>query len=206
ADAGTLIIPVKSESLKASTIKISGIKLTLDRTVPEGALTAKVKGLAVVENYSLTDETMFTTDYAAKFVLANCVTPAPPETKGTAVFKIGETKYTVNGEEKTMDVAAYTKDGRTFLPVRFVANAVGVSDANILWDGATQKVTIFKGDRVVQMTIGSKVLMVNGVSVTMDVAPETVSGRTMLPIRFVAQALGADIQWNPETQEVTINF
>lgn len=215
-------IPVKSESIKASSLTVSGIKLTLDRTVPEGDLFVRVGGSAIIENSrsavgwvndataggssDAIDAGEFDVGSVAKVKLANVITAAPPEVTGAAVFKIGEAKYTVNGEEKTMDVAAYTKDGRTFLPVRFAANAVGVSDANILWDGATQKVTIFKGDRVVQMTIGSKVLVVNGVSINMDVAPETVSGRTMLPIRFLAQALGADIQWNPETQEVTINF
>lgn len=56
------------------------------------------------------------------------------------------------------------------------------------------------------MTIVSKVLLINGAAITMDVAPEIVSGRTMLPIRFPAQALGDDIKWNAETQEVTINF
>lgn len=92
------------------------------------------------------------------------------------------------------------------VPVRFAANAVGVSDANILWDGLSKKVTVIKGDRVVQMTIGSKVLLLNGAPITMDVAPEIKNGRTMLPVSWLGKVLGADIQWNPETQEVTINF
>jgi len=198
-------IPVKSESLKASTIKISGIKLTLDRTVPEGDLKVKIGGKSVVENYG-TDANEFRSDAAAEVVLAKCVTPAPGEQKGTAVFKIGEAKYTLNGAEVTMDAAPYIKDGRTMVPVRFAANAVGVADSNIIWDAASKKVTVIKGDRVVQMTIGSNVMLINGATITMDTAPEITNDRTMLPVRFLGQALGAEFVWDAAAQTVTVNF
>lgn len=200
-----LNIPIKAESIKASTIKVSGIKLTLDRTVPEGALTVKVGGYAVVENYGSGD-VQFRSDAATEVKLANCVTPAPGEQKGTAVFKIGDAKYTLNGKEVTMDAAPYIKDGRTMVPVRFAANAVGVADSNIIWDAAAKKVTVIKGDRVVQMTIGSKVMLINGAAITMDTAPEISNDRTMLPVRFLGQALGAEFVWDEATQTVTVNF
>lgn len=92
------------------------------------------------------------------------------------------------------------------VPVRFAANAVGVADSNIMWDAAAKKVTVIKGDRVVQMTIGSKVMLINGAAITMDAAPEIVNGRTMLPVRFLGQALGADFVWDPNAQTVTVNF
>lgn len=201
-DGNKVVIEIKSTSSKASTIKVSNIKYTVDRTVPVGPIELKIKG----EGVNKTAADFANATVAAKVVNANCVTPAPGETKGVAVFKINDPKYVLNGQEVKMDVAPYIKDGRTFLPVRFAANAVGVSDASIIWDGVARKVTVIKGDRVVQMTIGSNVLLLNGATITMDAAPEIVAGRTMLPIRFLAQALGADIQWNPETQEVTINF
>ena len=47
---------------------------------------------------------------------------------GTAVFTIGQTSYTLNGQSVTMDVAPYIKDSRTFLPLRYVADALGVPD------------------------------------------------------------------------------
>ncbi|MBC7326154.1 MAG: copper amine oxidase N-terminal domain-containing protein, partial [Moorella sp. (in: Bacteria)] len=58
----------------------------------------------------------------------------------------------------------------------------------------------------VQLTIGSNVLKVNGISLTMDVAPEIVNGRTMLPARFVAQALGASVGYDDANQTVTIEM
>ena len=105
-----------------------------------------------------------------------------------------------------MDVAPYIKNDRTFLPVRFVSNAVGVADDNILWNDATKTVTILKGDRTVQMTINSKIMKVNGADIAIDVAPEIKSDRTMLPIRALSTALGCEILWDDATRTVTINY
>jgi len=132
-------------------------------------------------------------------------TPAPGEQKTKVVFTINDTKYTVNGVEQTMDVAPYIKDDRTYVPVRYAAQAVGVTPENILY--ADGKVTLIKGDKVVQLTIGSNVMLINGTPITMDVVPEIVDpGRTMLPFRWLAQALGAKVDWNPDTQTVTMEL
>jgi len=213
ADDEKLTIKVKSTSTKPSTIEITNIELTLDRTVPEGEFKASIGGDAIVKNLkgdnANENKWKFDKGNVIKFVFANVITPAPGETRATTTFTIGDTNYTVveAGEavEYTMDVAPYIKDGRTFLPVRYVAYALGVSEDNILWDQASKKVTVFKGEfRTAQVAIGSKAMMVNGVSVDMDVAPEITDGRTMLPIRWMAKALGADIDWDPETREVTV--
>jgi hypothetical protein len=243
-----LVIPIDGESTKASTIKVSGIKYTVDRTVPEGGITVKVKGSAVNEVNHLarlkdyfgtvdksTDIGSTTTaiardtggvylegelaylldndmiwpqsQTAASVVNATVITPAPGEVKpGTAVFKIGDTKYTVGDKEETMDVAPYVKNNRTYLPIRYVGYALGVSASNILWDNANATATIIKGDRVVQVKIGSKVMLINGAAITMDVAPEIKDGRTMLPFRWIAQALGASVEWDEATQTVTVKL
>lgn len=204
-----LKIGIKSTSTKPSTIKISDIKLTLDRTVPEGEFKASIGGNAIVKNSGDDEDYYFkNTDYVVKFVFANVITPAPGETRATSIFTIGGTTYTVMEQnttvEKTMDVAPYLEGGRTFLPLRYVANALGVNDDNIIWDPVTKAVTIFKGDRIAQVTIGSKTMLVNGVTVNMDVAPEITDERTMLPIRWMGQALGATIDWDAEARSVTV--
>jgi hypothetical protein len=246
ADSGTddnmLSIPIDRKSTSASTIKVSGIKLVLDRTVPEGDVYVKVKGAAVSEvndNATIIDKLSLETDSgkytgyvtysgirifklsgsgtsdspfqifpttstAAKCVLAKVTTPAPGEQKATVVFKVGDTKFTVNGAEQTMDVAPYVKNGRTYIPVRYSAQAVGVAPENILFSGG--KVTLIKGDKVVQFTIGSNVMVINGVAMTMDVKAEITNGRTMLPFRYVAQALGAQVNWDPTEQTVTMTL
>ncbi len=239
-----LIIPIDNSSNDASTIVISDVKLTVDRTVAEGDIIAEISGPAVAQvndidaiNTDFTDADLDTknvfeidvdgtgvdfieldaranlaeegffpnNEVAAEVAIAKVATPAPGDITASASFQISSTTYTLNGVEMTMDVAPYIKGDRTYLPIRYVAYALGLNDSNILWDGVAQKVTLIKGDKVVQLTIGSNILLVNGASITMDVAPEIVSDRTMLPIRHVAEVLGADVGWDPVTQTVTIN-
>lgn len=194
-----LAMKIKSSSTKPSTIKVSGIKLTLDRTVPVGPLALKVKGNAINE----TNTYFPASDTAAKVTVANCVTPSPSQVKTTATFKVGEAKYTVNGQEQTMDAACYVENGRAFAPLRYVAYAAGVAPENILYSAG--KVTVMKGDKVVQLTIGSNVMVINGISVTMDVKAVVKNGRTMLPVRWLSQALGCKVDYDANTQTVTVS-
>ncbi|MFZ5652538.1 MAG: copper amine oxidase N-terminal domain-containing protein [Bacillota bacterium] len=207
ANKNAVTIPIQSTSTKASKIVLKNVKLNVDRTVVEGDLKLNVGGAAVLDDTlnGVTSKLFEPARNAAEVVVGAVVTPAPGETKANASFTIGSTTYKVAGVEQTMDVAPYIKDGRTYLPVRYVAQALGVVDSNILWDGANQTVTLLKGDKVVQLKIGSKAMIVNGVTITMDTAPEITSGRTMLPFRFIAQAMGASVAWDEATQTVTLN-
>ncbi|MDF9409541.1 copper amine oxidase N-terminal domain-containing protein [Pelotomaculum isophthalicicum JI] len=121
-------------------------------------------------------------------------------------FKIGEKSITTaSGTTITMDVAPYVKDGRTYTPVRYLAYALGVPESGVQWDEATQTVTIVKGDTVLKMSIGNTTMTKNGEIIVMDVAPELVDpGRTMLPARWVSEALGATVTWDEVTQQVVI--
>jgi hypothetical protein len=212
-------IPVDDTSSKVSKIKVSGIKVTLDRTVPEGDLIVKVGGGAIIENQKgakgfdgkgsadTVDAGEFDTGTVAKIKAGNVITPAPGEVTGVSTFKIGEAKFVLNGIEKTMDVAPYISGDRTFMPVRYVANACGVDDANIMWNAADSTVILIKGDRVVKLAIGSNTMLINGIAMSIDAAPEIKDpGRTMLPLRAIAQALGCVVTWDAATQTVTVTL
>lgn len=123
---------------------------------------------------------------------------------GTASFVIGSNEYITDGVAQFMDVAPYVRNGRTYIPVRYVVQALGVSHKNILWDDATQTVTLMKDDKVVQLSIGSNTLVVNGKKSIMDVPAEITKGRTMLPFRYVAQAFGATVNWDDMLNTLTI--
>lgn len=204
ANEGLVLIEVKSSSNKPSTIKISGLELTIDRTVPEGDILLKVGGSSLVENNI---DTLFpNVNWVTEVAVAKVITPAPENTKATTVFKIGDPKYTVNDVEKTTDVAPYIKEAWTYLPLRLAAKAVGISDENIIWNADNQSVTLINGGSSVRLVINSNVMIINGMPITMDAAPEVVDpGRTMLPLRAVAQALGCNVQWDATTQTVTVN-
>lgn len=122
----------------------------------------------------------------------------------SVVFKIGVPEYVVNGQTPgvQMDVAPFISDDRTFVPVRFLGNALGVSDENIAWDGPTQTATLM-GNTTLQMTIGQKKVVSDGQVKSIDVAPMLVNpGRTMLPARYVAEGLGYQVEWDSATQTV----
>jgi len=206
----TLEIPIKSESSTPSTITVTGLKASIDRTVPEGDFKIAISGLAINEtggeigNIKLA----FPQYEAQKVAVAKCVTPAPDEgTTGAAAgqFKIDSNIYQLNGVAKVMDVAPYIKSGRTYVPVRYLGYVLGVAEADVVWDEGSQKVTLTKGDNVVELTIGNTTVTVNGEAQTMDVAPEITNGRTMLPARYVAEGLGYEVGWDPGSRTVLIS-
>lgn len=123
-----------------------------------------------------------------------------------AVFTVGETKFDINGAENTMDVAPYVKDDRVYLPVRYFARATGITESDIIWSQGDQSIEIRKGGRVVKLKIGSNVMYVDNTPTLMDVAPEIVApGRTMLPLSWVAQALGFDVYWDSGAHKAYIS-
>ncbi|HHW67528.1 MAG TPA: hypothetical protein GXX16_07455 [Epulopiscium sp.] len=211
---GKITIEVKRESKTASTIVIKGLSVDIDRTLPEGSYALQIGGSAAIENAKgdkrdAADDFKFDVDVYEVDDFVKIVTPAPHKGEASGksvkvVFTVGSADYTVEGETVTADVAPYIKDGRTMLPVKYVAYALGIDPSNIKWDQATKTVTIL-GDRVVQVKIGSKDLVVNGAVLTMDTAAEVKDGRTFLPISWVASALNVPYSWDDATKTVTFN-
>lgn len=186
--------------LVGSIIEVREIFLTLDRSVPEGDITLEVSGSAIAETEGL----FSSTNNQLARVLARCVTPAQDAVKKKAVFTIGSNKYLIGGEEREMDVEPYIKDGRTYAPVRYLAYAAGLTEDSILWDGQKGVVTLLTGNRTIQFKVGEKSYLIQGIAISIDAAPEIVSGRTMLPYRFAAQALGLQAQWDEAARQVIV--
>lgn len=136
-----------------------------------------------------------TADLAGKLTVAKIIPPV-------AVFTVGETRFEINGAENTMDVAPYIKDDRVYLPLRYLAQAAGITESNIIWNQDQQGIEIKKEERAIKLKIGSNIMYINNAPTLMDVAPEIAApGRTMLPISWVAQALGFEVYWDSGTQK-----
>jgi N-acetylmuramoyl-L-alanine amidase len=88
------------------------------------------------------------------------------------------------------------------LPIRAIAEALG---ANVQWDDATQTATLTLGVKTVKVTIGQNSILVNGQPVAMDTAAAIKDGRTLLPVRAVGEAMGAQIGWDDQTKTVSVN-
>jgi len=108
---------------------------------------------------------------------------------------------TVDGVQLKTDQPPAMIQGRVMLPLRAIFEALG---ANVNWDSRSQTVTGIKGDTTVVLKMKSKTATINGQTVSLDVPAQILRGRTMVPVRFVSEALGQDVDWNSRKQTVTI--
>lgn len=106
----------------------------------------------------------------------------------------------VNGQTMSFDQPPIVRSGRVFVPLRGVFEQLG---ASVVY--ANGQINATGNGRTVSLTIGSTQATINGQSQILDVAPFLVGSRTLVPLRFIAQALGATVDWNDSTSTVTIN-
>ena len=124
---------------------------------------------------------------------------AAAETKVT--LTLGSRAATRNDTAVTLDAAPLSRGGRMMLPIRFVAEAFG---AAVGWDGDTATATVAAGDTVITVQIGAGQIFVNGNAVPLDTAAFIEGGRTYLPVRAIAGALGAAVEWDGATGTATL--
>lgn len=91
---------------------------------------------------------------------------------------------------------------RTIVPMRSIFEKLG---ATVEWEGTTRTITAKKGTVVIIMKIGVSSATVNGESINLDAPPLLYNNRTFVPLRFVSQALGNDVQWDEQTRTICIN-
>ncbi|MCK5743830.1 MAG: copper amine oxidase N-terminal domain-containing protein, partial [Caldisericia bacterium] len=114
----------------------------------------------------------------------------------TIELKIDNPVMLVDGEIVMLDTAPYISSAnRTLVPVRAISQAFG---AEVGWDKSARRVTVELEGIKLSMVIGQKTAVLNGEFVTIEQPPEIVNGRTMVPFRFIAESLGAEISWNGE--------
>jgi len=123
----------------------------------------------------------------------------------TTVYGSDEITVIVNGKQVISDVTAViSPSGSTMLPFRAIFNALEVSDESIKWNPNSNSIEVRSGNQYIFLLIGNAGALVNDRFVTLNAAPYIQSGRTLVPVRFVSEALGADVQWNKDTKTVTI--
>ncbi|MFP3390955.1 copper amine oxidase N-terminal domain-containing protein [Brevibacillus sp. SIMBA_040] len=105
----------------------------------------------------------------------------------------------VNGEE--LEAAPILHNGRTLVPFRSISEAL---KAEVNWNPADKSVTVTRGGVVVKLIIDNKIAYVNGKEKVLDIPATLVEGTTVVPSRFVSEALNAEVQWEPETGAVII--
>ena len=115
-------------------------------------------------------------------------------------------KLIINNKEIICDVAPQIINDRTMCPARYVAEILG---ATVSWDEFNNAVIINSSSSVnppqIQQNKNIVKLIINGKEITCDVAPQIISGRTMCPARYIAEALGAKVSWDEFNNAVIIN-
>ncbi|NPV93158.1 MAG: copper amine oxidase N-terminal domain-containing protein [Firmicutes bacterium] len=124
------------------------------------------------------------------------------------VLQVGNPSMTVDGAAKEIDpgqgTAPVIVDDRTFVPIRAIVETMG---GTMGWEAVEKKVTIDYQGTTVELWIGNEEAKINGQQKILEVVPfVSATGRTMLPLRFVIENLGAQVAWDGASKRITITY
>jgi parallel beta-helix repeat protein len=119
--------------------------------------------------------------------------------KDAIVLYVNSPDALSHGKKQRIDpdnpgVRAIVKDGSTLVPVRFVSEQLG---AEVKWDDKESRATIVNGKDTIQVAIHEKSMRVNESIKELEVPAQLIDGRTMVPLRAIAEALGRKVFWDP---------
>ena len=120
---------------------------------------------------------------------------------GTTVFA-EPIKVVINSQPLVVPINPIIQEGRTLVPLRAIFEALNVT---VEWDQSTKTVTGTRDGRIIKLQIDNKLASINGISVELDVPGRIVEGNTLVPVRFIAESLGANVKWDDITRTVLIN-
>lgn len=119
----------------------------------------------------------------------------------TAIMTVGQKSMTVNGSKVSLEVAPLLKGDATYIPIKYVLDAFGGAAS---WDNKAKKITVTRGNVVLELTVGKKDFLLNGSMKQASVAPIIVNGRTLVPLRLVSEQLGIEVKWEQKTKSITL--
>lgn len=116
---------------------------------------------------------------------------------GSIILYVGSPDALVNNKEIHIDenpaVVPFIENSRTLMPLRFVANTLGFT---VDWHETDRSITLKQSDIILEFALGSKIMKKNGATVEMETAAIAKNGRTLVPIFYVAQALGINVSYH----------
>lgn len=114
---------------------------------------------------------------------------------------VKEINIILNGTALSFSQPPYIEDGTTMVPMRAIFEALG---AEVNWNNSTKTITATKNGTKIVLTIDNKTALINGKSASLAKAPLIKEGSTMVPLRFVSESLGAKVDWDNTTKNITI--
>lgn len=185
---GVLELKVLKKSYNApARIDITGVKgYTLENVV--GGM-AKIK----INLNKVDDNTIYEADYVNVLGIGGI--------SNVTVFTIGSTSYSASGTQKEASAAPYVKNGYTMLPVRALAESLGLSSS---WDSQNKTATFTNSTKIAVVELGKNTMIVNGTPIGLSTPAELKNGVTMIELRGLASAFGVDIEWNGAQKTATV--
>ncbi len=108
---------------------------------------------------------------------------------------------TMNGLPISFDVKPMVQNDRTLVPFRALAEALPVG---VTWEAASQTIQAQNGSKAITLQIGNQTATLNGTPVSLDVPPQIINGRTLVPLRFFSESFNCSVTWNQVANEIAI--
>jgi len=118
-------------------------------------------------------------------------------------LSIGSSQAALNNEAIDLDVPPQIIEGRTLVPVRFISESFGCV---VGWEASTGKITITRGNFRIELFKDKKAAYIDGKEYQLDVPAKIVSGRTLVPVRFISEGFGAEVIWIAETKTIVVDW
>lgn len=122
--------------------------------------------------------------------------------KPTIVMTVGKKTATIDGKSTQLQTAPFLLNDVNYLPLRFVTETLG---AEVSWDNATKRVTVLRGDSMLELWVGRSEVTLNGVRQKVLAAPILKNNSVYVPVRVVTEQLGQKIDWDGKTKTITIH-
>ena len=175
--------------------KDTGLVKMLDRTKDTGIT---ISGLENGSTHSYIVQPISYVEIADNVFAENSVSATCGQNEDDIKIFVNGTQIDFSKYDNVMPVI---ENGRTLVPVRAVSETLL---CEVLWHDDTQEIDITKGDIFVKLTIGNTTAYVNGKQIQLDTAPDIRSGRTLVPLRFIAESLKLNVEWNGDSRTITI--
>ncbi|MEA3314055.1 MAG: stalk domain-containing protein [Caldisericota bacterium] len=190
----TQTVIVKGTTEQDATVKINDqpVQLTAEYTFSYALM---------LTNEGLTSINITATDLAGNVTKVSIPVNFIPKTN--IMLQIGNSVAVINGKTIKLDSPPIIIKDRTLVPLRFISEAFG---AKVEWNSVFRLVFINMGEKKIIVQIGIPYASINGIKVLLDSPPLIVKDRTMVPLRFIAEALGAEVTWDKTTKSITIIY
>ena len=108
----------------------------------------------------------------------------------------------MNDKLLSTDQSPVLKNGRTMVPLRTIAETL---NADVRWDKTAKAAIITTDEIIMQLPTDSTAATVNGEQVLLDTSAQIINGRTMVPLRFVAEQFALQVQWKADSYSVRLS-